>query len=177
MTAPITATFSLTDHDGLPVTEHTYRGSWVLVLFGFTHCQMVCPRALSRLSGVLDDLDPAMVDHIRPLYVTVDPARDTPEVMKTFLRSGYPRFTGLTGSEEQIAQAKDSFMIFARAKRDPDAPDGYVVPHTAISYLLDPDGQYATHWTDAAGADVVASELREYVGSERSSDSVPNRID
>lgn len=165
MTTPINAKFRLTNQDGQAVTELTYRGDWLVVLFGFTNCQVVCPRALSRLSSVLDSLDPAITERIRPLYVTVDPARDTPEVMKAFLQQNYPRFTGLTGTEDQVEEAKEAFAIFARRKADSDAPDGYVVPHTAISYLIDPKGQYATHWTDAVDASDIIDGIRSHIGT------------
>jgi protein SCO1 len=157
--APIEGTFTLVDHNENPVTEQTYRSRWLMVFFGFTHCQMVCPRALSRLSTVLAKIGDGRADRIQPLYITVDPDRDTPPVMKRFLESNYPRFTGLTGTTEQIERAEDAFNVFARRKADPAAPDGYVVPHTAITYLLDPTGRYRTHWTDARDVDEIVQSL------------------
>jgi protein SCO1/2 len=142
---PIRGTFDLVDHEGRDVTEQTYRGKYVLVFFGFTRCKMICPRALSRLTGVLDRLG-TLADGIEPLYITVDPARDTPEVMKAFLTHAYPRFTGLTGTASQIEQAKASFRVFARKVDD---AQGYQMPHTAFSYLIDPAGNYLAHFTDA----------------------------
>lgn len=144
----IDSTFSLIDHDGRDVSERTYFGKYVVIFFGFTHCKMVCPRALRRLSTVLDQLGP-LADHVQPLYITVDPERDSPEVMKKFLSSDFPRFTGLTGSSQQIESAKKSFRVFSRAKADPDDPDSYQMPHSAFIYVLGPDGAYLTHFTDA----------------------------
>jgi len=161
MITPIEARFDLVDHYGAPVTERTYRGRWLLVFFGFTHCRAVCPRALRRLSDVLDALGPG-AGEIRPLYITVDPARDTPAVMRTFLERDYPRFTGLTGSEAQVTAAKKAFRVFARRKDDPDDPDGYAVPHTAITYLLSPRGEYADHFTDALSAEEVTARLQRH---------------
>ena len=146
----IRGTFELRDHDGRDVTEQSYRDKYVLVFFGFTHCKVVCPRALSRLSNVLDRLGPR-ADRIQPLYVTVDPQRDNPAVMKEFLSSAYPRFTGLTGSEEQIRTAQESFRVFSRPAPDPDDPDGYRMPHSAFTYVLGPDGSYLTHFADVVG--------------------------
>ncbi|WP_239154990.1 SCO family protein [Amycolatopsis sp. FDAARGOS 1241] len=159
---PIDATFSLVDHHGTPVTEQSYRGQWVTVFFGFTHCRVVCPRALGRLSAVLDGLGP-LAEKIRPLYITVDPERDTPEVMRAFLEAGHPRFTGLTGTPERIEAAKRSFHVFARRKDDPEDPDGYAVPHTAITYVLSPDGEYATHLTDGLDTETFTERLRAAV--------------
>jgi protein SCO1/2 len=91
--------------------------------------------------------------------VSVDPERDTPEVMRVFLAASYPRFTGLTGTVEQVEGAKDAFRVFARRRPDPEDPDGYAVPHTAITYLVDPDRRLARHWPDTADAPAVAADL------------------
>jgi protein SCO1 len=157
----VTPAFTLVDHHGSPVSEQTYRGSWVVVFFGFTHCKAVCPRALRRLSDVLDSLGEA-AGQVRALYITVDPERDTPQVMKEFLGE-YPRFTGLTGPSDAIEDAKKAFRVFARRKADPDDPDGYAVPHTAITYLIAPDGQYADHFADALPAADVTARLRTHL--------------
>jgi protein SCO1/2 len=162
MNAPTTPTFSLVDHHGRPVTERDYRGRWLLLFFGFTHCKAVCPRALERLSASLDDLG-ELTAQVNPLYVTVDPDRDTPEVMKDFLRA-YPRFTGLTGTAEAIDEAKREFRVFARRQEDPDDPDGYAMPHTAITYLVSPKGDYAQHFSDAIPREELTSRLRSCLG-------------
>jgi protein SCO1/2 len=159
VTVPVEARFSLTEHHGSPVTEHTYRGHWTLVFFGFTHCRVVCPRALQRLDDAMDLLEPADADKIRALYITVDPERDTPSTMQSFL-AGRPRFLGLTGTAEQIEAAKRSFRVFAAKRPDPLDPDGYAVPHTAITYVLRPGGSYADHFTDGLDAGQIGTRLR-----------------
>jgi protein SCO1 len=160
VSAPTTVAFDLVDQDGSPVDARSYAGSWLLVQFGFTSCRVVCPRALAKLTAALDRLgDDAR--RVRPLYVTVDPDRDTPAVMKAFLTTSYPRFTGLTGTAEQIEAAKAAFRVFARRRADPQDPDGYAVPHTAITYLVDPDGRLARHWPDTADAATIAAGLGE----------------
>jgi protein SCO1 len=153
---PIRATYSLVDHDGRTVTEATYRGSWQLVQFGFTHCRVVCPRALAKLDAALELVDsPAVV----PLYVTVDPERDTPDVMRAFLADAHPRFTGLTGSAAQVEDAAAAFRVFARPRADGTDQ----IRHTAITYLLDPDGRPAHHWADTIDAGTIAAELAGFV--------------
>lgn len=157
MTAPpIRATYSLVDHDGRPVTEATYRGRWQLVQFGFTSCRVVCPRALTKLSTVLDTLAAAGPAPLVALYVTVDPDRDRPEVMKAFLEDSYPRFTGLTGSTAQVEDARHAFRIFARRRGGADGDD---IAHTAITYLLDPDGRPAAFWPDTTDAPAITGDL------------------
>jgi len=134
----IRAAFHLTDHNGRDVDAGSFRGSFMLVFFGFTHCRVVCPRALTKLSATLDALGETAV-RVAALYITVDPDRDTPQVMRDYLRA-YPSILGLTGSREEIDDAKRNFRVFAR--RSSPSPDdgGYDVPHTAITYLLDPEG-------------------------------------
>lgn len=149
----------LVDDHARPVTLETFRGRPALVFFGFTHCRMVCPRALGRLSEVLDRLGP-LGDRLTALYVTVDPERDTPEVMRTFLAATAPRFTGLTGSVEQVERAKRSFGVFTRRAPDPQDPEGYAVPHTAITYVLDPAGRYLAHLGDGLDAEQMTERLR-----------------
>ena len=158
---PVGGSFQLLDHHGRAVTEASYHGGFALLFFGFTHCRVVCPRALAKLSGVLDALGPT-ADRIQPLYITVDPERDTPEVMRAFLQS-WPRFTGLTGSRQQIDEAKRAFRVFAERAADPDDKDGYAVPHTAISYLLDPAGDVVAHFTDALPPDEMIARLKARV--------------
>lgn len=155
----VTARFDLVDHEGCPVTQDSYRGRWMLVYFGFTHCRVVCPRSLTRLSNVLDRLQPDLAQRIQPLYITVDPLRDTSEVMRGYLQERYPRFMGLTGTEQQVKDAKEAFKVFSKPRPNPNDPSGYDVPHTAITYLIDPDGEYVTHWPETRGADDVVSDL------------------
>jgi protein SCO1/2 len=163
MSAPTTPRFSLTDHLGRPVTESSFHGRWQLVFFGFTHCQSVCPRALRHFSAILEDLG-GLADRVDALYITVDPDRDTPTVMKEFL-SSYPRFTGLTGTTAEIKSVMQEFRTFAVRVDDPAEVGGYRVPHTAISYLISPAGEYVTHFPDALPEDVVSSRLRFHLTS------------
>jgi protein SCO1/2 len=160
--APTQCSFALTDHYGREVTDADYHGRFLLVYFGFTHCRVVCPRSLARLSEALSLLD-KLADRIQPLYVTVDPARDTPAVMKAYLETQYPRFTGLTGTPEQVDAAKSTFRVFAQRATDPDDPSGYAMPHSALSYLVDPDGRYVAHFSDTIDRDQLARRLRELI--------------
>jgi protein SCO1 len=158
--APIpTGAFSLVDHDGRRVDENTYRGFYRLVYFGFTHCKVVCPRNLAKLSSALKAIG-ERADLIRPLYITVDPQRDTADAMRLFLRD-YPRFTGLTGSPEEIEQAKRSFRVFAGKVSDRETD--YAVPHSSITYLMDRDGSYLEHFLDSMPAERLAQRLRELI--------------
>ena len=152
--APVGGAFELVDHHGRMVTDDDYRGRFMLILFGFTHCRVVCPRALERLSNALDDLG-SLASLVEPLYVSIDPDRDTPERLQDFLAT-WPRFTGLTGSHEQIAVVKAAFRVFAQRR---DAPSGYDVPHSAITHLIDSAGRHVDHWPDVLSAGEISDQL------------------
>ena len=157
------ADFSLTDHHGRLVTEADFAGRYLLVYFGFTHCKVVCPRSLGKLSRVLDRLG-EKATKVTALYVSVDPSRDTPAVMQAYLELNHPRFLGLTGSEDQIAHAKKVFRVFANFNADDDAPDGYVVPHTAIAYFMGPNGRHLDHFIDALDEDEITRRMSAAIG-------------
>ena len=144
------------------MTDADYRGRFMLIYFGFTHCRAVCPRALARLSEALGALG-ELADRIQPLYITVDPVRDTPAVMKAYLQDRYPRFTGLTGAREQTDGAKRTFRVFAERAADPEDPSGYAMPHSALTYLAGPDGKYVTHFSDTIDQNTLVGQLKELV--------------
>ncbi|MBW9051061.1 SCO family protein [Rhizobium mesosinicum] len=149
--------FALTDHNGKEVSELSYCGSWMLFFFGFTNCRSVCPRTLGRLSSALDRLGEGAND-VRGLYVTVDPARDTPDVLREFLSERYPHFTGLTGSQQAIEAVKANFGVFAR--RVDESAGNYSMPHTSLTYLIDPRGLYRTHWSSVLEDEEIVDKLR-----------------
>ncbi|WP_290051914.1 SCO family protein [Amycolatopsis solani] len=159
---PVRPRYTLVDHHGREVTEQDFPGRHQLVFFGFTHCRAVCPRVLGLLSTVLDDLGP-LADRIQPLYISVDPERDTPDVLRAFLERTYPRFLGLTGSPEAAEAARAAFRIFAGRGADPEDPEGYAVPHTALTYLLDPGAAYLAHFPDVLAAAEIADRIRKLV--------------
>ena len=152
------ARFDLVDHHGRSVTEADFAGTYLLVYFGFTHCKVVCPRSLGKLSRVLEGLGERAAS-VNAVYVTVDPARDTPEVMRAYLESNHPRFLGLTGPADKIEDAKKAFRVFAEVSADDGAPDGYVVPHSAIAYLMGPHGEHLDHFIDALEEDQILRRM------------------
>src|SRR5258708_16724450 len=114
--APVGGDLALTDHFDRAVTIRSFRGKHVLLFFGFTHCRVTCPTILGRLSKALDRLGPA-AERIQPLYVTVDPDRDTPAIMQKFLEERFPRFLDLTGSATEIATPTHALKQFPQKKR------------------------------------------------------------
>lgn len=164
MNAPTFLRFSLVDHNGTAATESRATGAPSIFFFGFTHCRVVCPRALAKLSRALDDVGEA---DLHAFYVTVDPERDSPEVMHDYLTPRYPRFTGLTGTESHIRQLMASLHVYARRTRDSREPDGYAMPHSAFTYVFDSSAHYLTHLGDAVPAEEISAVLRGVVHSGR----------
>ena len=166
--ALIGSEFALVDHTGKAVTDDDFAGRWQLVFFGFTYCPDVCPTTLATVSAVLEELgDDA--DQVAPLFVTVDPERDTPAAMAEYLANFDPRIVGLTGSPEQIKAAAKAFRVYyARVDKD-DQPDGYTMDHSAFLYLIDPDGDYAAHFSHQDDAAEIAGGIRDFVHGERTS--------
>ena len=131
---------ALTDHNGRAVTLDTFRGKVVVLFFGYTHCPDVCPTTLSDIAEAFKQMPAGASDKVQVLFVTVDPERDTPEVLKAYAPYFHPSFLGLYGSPTQVAQAAKDFRIVYRRHVEPGA-SGYLVDHSAGSYVLDSHGR------------------------------------
>ena len=156
--------FTLTAADGRSVTEQTYRGKWLIVFFGYTFCPDVCPTTLLEIAGALAKLGPR-AETVQGLFVTIDPKRDTPEILGAYVKSFDPRIAGLTGTTAQIAVAAKSFNMFYE-RRDPDDGD-YVYDHTTLIYLVDPDGRFVKALAGDAGAQQIAEALAMSMSAKR----------
>lgn len=139
--AAIRSEFSLIDHNGNRVTEADFLGRWQLVFFGFTHCPDVCPTTLAYMANVLDRLGEE-VERVAPIFITVDPSRDTPEVMAEYVQAFHPKLVGLTGSEAEVAAAAQSFRVYYEKMEEETAPDGYLMAHSGHVYLMTPEGRF-----------------------------------
>ncbi|MBQ0822522.1 SCO family protein [Microvirga terrae] len=135
---PIGGPFRLTSHEGRPYTEENLKGKPFVVFFGFTHCPEVCPTTLYDLTQDMAALGPD-ADRLQAAFITVDPARDTPELMKTYLSSFDPRIVGLSGTEEEIAAAARAYKIYYRKV---PTDDGYTMDHSATLFLMDSKGEF-----------------------------------
>jgi protein SCO1 len=149
--------FSLIDGDGRPVTDQTWHGKYMLVYFGYTYCPDVCPTTLTNLSDALDKLG-AKADRLQPLFITVDPKRDTPPVVKQYAAAFGPRIIGLTGSAEQIAAAAKAYRVYYAEHRTGTGPDDYSMDHSSVLYLMGPDGRFiAPLRADQTGPEMAAA--------------------
>ena len=148
--------FLLIDGDGKPVTEQTWHGKYLLVYFGYTYCPDVCPTTLTNVADALDKLG-AKADRIQPLFITVDPKRDTPPVVKEYAAAFGPRIVGLTGSAEQIAAAAKAYRVYYAEHRTGPGPDDYSMDHSSVLYLMGPDGRFiAPVRADQTGPEIAA---------------------
>jgi protein SCO1/2 len=136
----ITAQFTLTTSDGRMVSDESYRGKWLLVYFGFTSCPEACPTALLSVGGALNALGPSARD-IQPLFITIDPVRDTQTVMAHYLASFDPRIVGLVGTQEQIGAVAKNYRVYS-ATRDLGGGEA-AVDHSSFFYVVDPHGRIA----------------------------------
>lgn len=159
-TSSVGGPFNLVDQDGRAATEADLKGKATVVFFGFTHCPDVCPTALYDITQALDALG-ADKDKAQALFVTVDPERDTPEAMKSYLSSFSPRIRGLTGSPEAVAAMVRAYRAYA--KKQPLKDGDYTMDHTAVVYLMDKTGAFVAPLNLKREPNEVAAEIRRHV--------------
>ena len=158
--AAIGGPFRLLDQNGRTVTDADLKGHPFLVFFGFTHCPDVCPTTLFEISEVLRELG-ADADRLGALFITVDPERDTPAVLKDYLSSFDSHLLGLSGDPEAVAATAKAYRVYF--KKVPLDDGGYTMDHTAIVYLMDKEGQFVSPFNMRRTADVAAAELRKHL--------------
>ena len=152
--------FTLTDGAGRRVTDASYAGDWRLVYFGYTHCPDACPTTLSRLAAALDKLTPEARARLRVLFITVDPARDTPAVIGDYAHAFGPEFVGLTGTQAELDPLEASYHVYAK-RHDLKGGD-YAMDHSSIIYVMGPDGRYAGLLDDTMSPADLAAHLRDF---------------
>ncbi|MGB0920383.1 MAG: SCO family protein [Alphaproteobacteria bacterium] len=155
--------FTLVDDEGTTVTPATYGDKLLLVYFGFTYCPDICPTELTALSTMLDGLSVAERAQIQPLFVTVDPARDTPAALSTYLENFHPDFVGLTGSPAQVSAALASWRIYWAKVDDPSSTAGFTYDHSALTYLMDADNQYLAHFSYGTTPEKMQNKIRSFL--------------
>lgn len=153
--------FTLIDQNGNTVTDADFRGRYMLVFFGYTYCPDVCPESLARTAAVLNMLGDK-ADKVVPVFISVDPERDTPEQLRLFASLFHPRLVALTGTPEQVAHVSKAFRVYyAKAKQADATSDAYLIDHSAITYLMGPDGRFVAHFSHQTSAEDMAKRLRE----------------
>lgn len=155
--AAVGGPFSLIDQTGRAVTDRDFRGRFMLVYFGFTNCPDVCPAGLQVMAAALDKLGPKSA-RIAPVFVTLDPERDSPQVLADYLGS-FPGTIGLTGSVDAVQAAARAYRVYFKKVKDAGSSAPYTIDHTSIIYLMGPDGGFVTHFTHVTAVDTIAAKL------------------
>ncbi len=150
--------FKLIDQDGRVRTDRDFHGRFALIYFGYTFCPDVCPTTLALMQSALGKLG-SQSARIAPVFVTIDPARDTPAVLKTYLASFGPHFVGLTGSQNDIARIAHAYHVYYA--KHPLAGGTYAMDHSSVIYLTGPDGKYVKFYDDDIGAKALAEDLKK----------------
>ncbi|PKU23398.1 SCO family protein [Telmatospirillum siberiense] len=155
--------FSLIDQTGRTVTDKDFQGKLLLIYFGYTFCPDVCPTTLGNMAQAYDMLTPAEQAQVVPMFITVDPERDTVDQIAQYVDAFSPAFVGLTGSPDQITPVLKEFRVYARKVESQDA--NYSVDHSSILYVMGKNGKYATHFTgEAAPKDIAAGVKKLLAG-------------
>ena len=159
-TALIGGPFTMVNDKGETVTEKIYAGKYMLLFFGFTNCGDVCPAELQVMAAAFAEMGSAS-DQIAPIFVTVDPERDTPQVMASYVKNFHPRLVGLTGTPEQVAAIAKIYHIYYQKVPDPKNPADYEMDHSSILYLMGPDGKFIKHFPYTTDAKGLAEALKK----------------
>ncbi len=153
--------FHLIDQNGKPIADTDLRGKWLLVYFGYTHCPDACPTALNNIALALQDLGP-LRDRVRPVFITVDPARDTSPALKDYVSAFDAPILALTGTAAEIAQAARGYRVYY-AKHD-EAGGDYSMDHSSMIYVMDPQGRFAAGLTGEVSPAQIVERLKKILG-------------
>lgn len=155
--------FTLIDHTGRTVTEADFAGRKMLIYFGYTYCPDVCPLGLATIAAAYDRLSPAEQEQVVPIFITVDPERDTVEAVADYVDLFHPALVGLTGSPEDVAAAAAAYRVYYRKAESETATD-YLVDHSSFTYLMDGENHYLTHFGHGDTAEAIAEGLHAQLG-------------
>lgn len=161
--AQIGGPFALQDHHGRRVTDATFSGRWTLVFFGFTHCPDVCPTTLSHVARVMAGLG-EQAERVQPLFITLDPERDTPQVLADYTAFFDRRILGLVGTQDQTRQVADAYNVYFKKV---GSGDTYMLDHSTALYLMGPDGTFIRHYAETMPADAMAQDIAERLHADQ----------
>ena len=159
-TAAIGGPFTLVSTNGENVTDQSFRGKWLLIFFGYTSCPDLCPTALANVSAALEKFG-RDTSQLQPLFITVDPQRDTREVMANYLKSFDARILGLTGTQAQIDGVTKNYRVYVALDKSERGGDDYLVSHSAYLYLMDPRGKFVNVIEGKEDGEAIAAWLRK----------------
>lgn len=152
------ANFELTDHQGMVQTDEDFAGRWMLVFFGFANCPDVCPTTLAEVAAVMDALG-SDAAQVQPLFISIDPERDTPQQLAEFVPAFDANIIGLTGTADQIRRTSETFRVYFEKIEEAASPNGYTMGHSSQLFLFDPQGGYVGAWVYGTPAEEILSDL------------------
>lgn len=161
----IGAPFHLTRHDGESVSDKNYAGKYMFIYFGFTYCPATCPTTLITMTQVLNELEqivPEKARNIQPLFISIDPSRDTPALIRDYISNFHPKFEGLTGELNELEDITNAYGSYFEYE-EPDNTGNYNVNHSAYIYLMGRDGQYLTHFTPDETKLQILEEIKRLI--------------
>ena len=153
--------FTLINAQGKPVTDRDFLGRYMLIYFGYTFCPDVCPATLASIAAALDKLG-ERGNRVQPLFITIDPKRDTPALIGQYSKAFSPRLIGLTGTAEQVATVEKEYRVYAAEHRTGNGPNDYTIDHSGIVYLMGADGRFVAV-IRADDASTMAAEIAKHV--------------
>jgi protein SCO1/2 len=159
--ADIGGPFQLIDQTGKTVRDSDFHGRYMLIYFGYSFCPDVCPTTLGVMAQALEKIGPDRARHVVPIFITIDPARDTPKVLSDYMKAFGLEFIGLTGSDAAIKDAEKKYRVYAVKK--PLEKGAYGMDHSSVLYLMGPDGKLVSFYDEAISPDDLAKELREKI--------------
>lgn len=154
--------FTLVEHTGQTVSDTDFHGKYLIVYFGYTYCPDVCPTALQVIANALDALGPDATA-VQPLFITVDPQRDTVAVLADYVAAFHPRLIGLTGTAEQVAEVEKAYRVYAAKAPTAQEDEPYLMDHSTFTYLMGPDGRYLTTFFQNTSAQKMAQTIKEII--------------
>jgi protein SCO1/2 len=160
--------FTLLDQDGKTVTDAALKDGYTLLYFGFTYCPAVCPTELQKITTALKTVEkesPAIAARVNPVFITIDPERDTPATMKDYISSFHPRLKGFTGTPAQIEAVKKLYRVYA-VKVQTEAMNDYTMDHSSFIYLLSPESEVLGIYRTADTADMIAKDIEKLVSAD-----------
>lgn len=158
--ASIGGPFSLVDVNGTERTDADYKGKFMIVYFGYSFCPDICPAALYNITQAFEAMNNHELNQFAPLFITVDPERDTVENMKTYMQNFHPRMIGLTGSAQRIESVKKAYRVYAKKAKPDGISTDYLIDHSSIVYVMDRQGRFITSFNHQTDPETIVKTLR-----------------
>ncbi|MDP4840271.1 MAG: SCO family protein [Alphaproteobacteria bacterium] len=161
--ATVGGPFTLIDQDGKRRTDADYKGKYMVVYFGYSFCPDICPAALYNMTQAFQKMSQKELKTLAPLFITIDPQRDTTSNLKTYIQNFHPSFTALTGSQDQIDKAAKAYRVYAKKAKPDGTSTEYLLDHSSIVYVMDRQGRFITSFNHQTEPEIIKQTLRKII--------------